>query len=189
MSHQSAVGALTCRRIDMCDFSLDSRFKGIEPLPKKLSLSSPTMHKEELYYIEKAIDSGWVTTVGENINELEKIVAEKISVKHVVGLSSGTAALHLAVKLAAEKLYGSSTGITTPMGFGTGGALKGIRVFCSDMTFAATVNPVVYEGGEPVFIDTEYETWNMSPEALEKAFNIYPDVKLFVTAHLYGTPG
>ncbi len=189
MSHQSAVGALTCRRIDMCDFSLDSRFKGIEPLPKKLSLSSPTMHKEELYYIEKAIDSGWVTTVGENINELEKIVAEKISVKHVVGLSSGTAALHLAVKLAAEKLYGSSTGITTPMGFGTGGALKGIRVFCSDMTFAATVNPVVYEGGEPVFIDTEYETWNMSPEALEKAFNIYPDVKLVVTAHLYGTPG
>ncbi len=173
----------------MCDFSFDTRFKDIKPLSKKLFLASPTMHGEELYYIKKAIDSGWVTTTGDNINELEKNVAEKTGVKYAVGLSSGTAALHLAVKLAGEKLYGSRTGITTPAGLGVGGALKGVRVFCSDMTFAATVNPVVYEGGEPVFIDVEYETWNMSPEALEKAFDIYPDVKLVVIAHLYGTPG
>ena len=173
----------------MYDFSLDSRFKGIQPLPRKVFLASPTMHGEELHYIKEAIDSGWVTTVGENINELEKAVAEQAGVTHAVGLASGTAALHLAVKLAAEKLYAGSTGVTTPCGLGTGGALKGVRVFCSDMTFAATVNPVVYEGGEPVFIDTEYETWNMSPEALEKAFSIYPEVRLVVMAHLYGTPG
>lgn len=69
------------------------------------------------------------------------------------------------------------------------GALEGKKVFCSDMTFDATVNPVVYEGGEPVFIDTEYDTWNMDPVALEKAFEIYPDTKVVVVAHLYGTPG
>ncbi len=173
----------------MYDFKSDPRFKGITPFERKVYLASPTMHGEELQYIKEAIDSGWVTTVGENINELEKAVAEKVGVKHAIGLSCGTAALHMAVKLAAEKLYGSSTGISTPFGLGTGGALKGVRVFCSDMTFAATVNPVVYEGGEPVFIDTEYETWNMSPEALEKAFQIYPNVKIVVMTHLYGTPG
>lgn len=173
----------------MYNFSLDSRFKGIKPLPRKVFLASPTMHGEELHYIKEAIDSGWVTTVGENINRLEKEVAERIGVKYAIGLSSGTAALHLAVKMAAEKLYGSSTGVSTPYGLGMGGALKGVRVFCSDMTFAATVNPIVYEGGEPVFIDTEYETWNMSPEALEQAFTIYPEVRLVIMAHLYGTPG
>ena len=108
---------------------------------------------------------------------------------YAVALSCGTAALHLAVKLAALRLYGSSSGISTPDGLGRGGSLYGRRVFCSDMTFDATVNPVVYEGGEPVFIDTEGDTWNMSPEALEKAFGIYPEVKLVVMAHLYGTPG
>lgn len=183
------IGMFIYGRADMYDFSLDSRFQDIRPLPKKLFLASPTMHGEEFFYTKEAIDSGWVTTVGENINELEKAVSKKMGVNYVVGLSSGTAALHLAVKLAAEKLFGSSTGVTTPAGLGTGGSLKGVRVFCSDMTFAATVNPVVYEGGEPVFIDTENETWNMSPEALEKAFNIYPDVKLVIIAHLYGTPG
>ena len=173
----------------MYDFSLDPRFKGIKPLSKKVYLASPTMHGEELRYIKEAIDSGWVTTVGENINQLEKEVAERVGVRHAVGLASGTAALHLAVKLAAEELYGSSTGVSTPCGLGAGGALKGARVFCSDMTFAATVNPVAYEGGEPVFIDTEYETWNMSPEALERAFSIYPETRLVIMAHLYGTPG
>ncbi len=173
----------------MDDFRNDLRFQGIEPLERKVFLSSPTIHGEELSYIKEAIDSGWVTTAGENINELEKEVAGKAGVGYAVGLSSGTAALHLAVKLAAEKLYGSSTGISTPSGLGAGGALKGVRVFCSDMTFAATVNPVVYEGGEPVFIDTEYETWNMSPKALERAFEIYPETRLVVLAHLYGTPG
>ncbi len=173
----------------MYDFRSDPRFKGIIPFERKVYLASPAMHGEELEYVKEAIDSGWVTTVGENINELEKAVAQKAGVRCAVGLSSGTAALHMAVKLAAEKIYGSSTGISTPLGMGTGGALKGVRIFCSDMTFAATVNPVVYEGGEPVFIDTEYETWNMSPEALEQAFRIYPDVKIVVMAHLYGTPG
>lgn len=106
-----------------------------------------------------------------------------------MGLSCGTAAIHLAVKLAAQKLYGSSSGISTPDGLGKGGSLHGRRAFCTDMTFDATVNPILYEGGEPIFIDSEYETWNMDPEALEKAFEIYPDVKLVVMAHLYGTPG
>lgn len=173
----------------MYDFSSDPRFKGIKPLSGKVLLASPTMHGEELRYIKEAMDSGWVTTAGENINQLEKEVAERVGVRHAVGLASGTAALHLAVKLAAEELYGSSTGVSTPCGLGAGGALKGARVFCSDMTFAATVNPVVYEGGEPVFIDTEYETWNMSPEALERAFSIYPGTRLVIMAHLYGTPG
>lgn len=176
------------RERNMYDFKLDPRFKNIQSFEKNVHLASPTMHGEELGYIEEAFASGWVTTAGVNINELENAVAEKINIRHAVGLSCGTAALHMAVKLAAEKIYGSSTGISTPSGLGTGGSLKGVRVFCSDMTFAATVNPVVYEGGEPVFIDTEYETWNMSPEALEYGFHIYPDVKIVILAHLYGTP-
>lgn len=173
----------------MYDFRSDPRFKEIQPFTTNVHLASPTMHGEELEYIKEAFNSGWVTTVGENIDELEKMAAEKVGVRHGVGLSCGTAALHMAVKLAARKLYGSSTGLSTPSGLGPGGALRGARVFCSDMTFAATVNPIVYEGGEPVFIDTEYETWNMSPQALKKAFCMYPDVKLVVAVHLYGTPG
>ena len=161
----------------------------IIPFEKKVWLSSPTMHGEELEYMKAAYDTNWMSTVGENINELERLAGAHIGGMHAVALSCGTAALHLAVKLAAGKLYGSSSGISTPDGLGRGGSLYGRRVFCSDMTFDATVNPVVYEGGEPVFIDTEEETWNMSPEALEKAFGIYPDVRLVVTAHLYGTPG
>lgn len=166
----------------------EDKFAGIKPFEKKIWLSSPTMHGKEMEYMQEAYDSNWMSTVGANIDELERMVAEKVGVKYAVGLTCGTAALHLCVKLAAERLYGSSSGISTPSGLGLGGALKGIRVFCSDMTFDATVNPVVYEGGEPIFIDTEYDTWNMSPEALEQAFRIYPDVKLVVLAHLYGTP-
>lgn len=161
----------------------------IERFQEKVWLSSPTMHGEEMEYMLKAYQTNWMSTVGENINELERIVSEYIGIKHTVALSSGTAALHLAMKLAAEKLYGSSSGVSTPDGLGRGGSLYGRRVFCSDMTFDATVNPVVYEGGEPIFIDSEYETWNMSPEALSQAFELYPDVKLVVIAHLYGTPG
>ena len=173
----------------MFDISLDSRFKDFQPLKSKALLASPTMHGEELKFIQEAFDTNWVTTVGENINKLEELVARKVRVHSAVALTCGTAALHLAVKLAAERLYGSSSGISTPHGLGTGGALKGVRVFCSDITFDATINPIVYEGGEPVLIDTEYETWNMNPKALEKAFEIYPEVKLVVLAHLYGTPG
>lgn len=171
------------------DFRSDIRFKGIESFRNKVWLSSPTMHGDEMKYVTKAYETNWMSTVGENINELEKIAAEYIGVNYAVALSSGTAALHLAVKLAAERLYGSSSGVSTPDGLGAGGALYGRRVFCSDMTFDATVNPVVYEGGEPVFIDSEYETWNMDPKSLEYAFALYPEVKLVVVANLYGVPG
>ncbi len=171
----------------MYDFKLDSRFKEIQPFIDKVHLASPTMHGSEMKYIEEAYDSGWMTTLGKNIDEIEKMASQYIGVNYAVALNCGTSAIHLAVKLAAEQLYQSSTGISTPNGRGYGGALLGKRVFCSDLTFDATVNPIVYEGGEPVFIDSEYETWNMDPIALEKAFEIYPDVKLVVLAHLYGT--
>lgn len=154
---------------------------GIEPLAQHVYLSSPTMHGEEFQYMKEAYDTNWMSTVGANINEVEKCASEKIGCKHAVALSSGTAALHMAIKLAGMDLYGQPE-----VGHG---ALEGKRVFCSDMTFAATVNPVVYEGGIPVFIDTERDTWNMDPVALKKAFEIYPEVKLVVVAHLYGTPG
>lgn len=140
-----------------------------EKFENKIWLSSPTMHGEELQYITEAYQTNWMSTVGANINEIEKQIAEKVGCKYAVALSAGTAALHMAVKLA--------------------GVSNNKKIFCSDVTFGATVNPVVYEGGIPVFIDTEYDTWNMDPIALEKAFEIYPDVKIVVVAHLYGTPG
>ncbi len=152
-----------------------------KPFEKKIWLSSPTMHGEEMQYMKEAYETNWMSTVGANINESEKMICEKLGCKAAVALSSGTAALHLAIRLLAERLYGQPK-----VGHG---ALEGKKVFCSDMTFDATVNPVAYEGGEAVFIDSEYETWNMSPKALEKAFEVYPDVKLVVIAHLYGTPG
>lgn len=141
----------------------------LRPFEKKVWLSSPTMHGEELKYITEAYETNWMSTVGENINETENLICKKVGCQYSVALSAGTAALHMAVKLAGVK--------------------RGEHVFCSDMTFDATVNPIVYEGGIPVFIDTEYETWNMDPAALEKAFELYPDVKTVVLVHLYGTPG
>lgn len=141
----------------------------MKPFKNKIWLSSPTMHGDELKYMTEAYNTNWMSTIGENINEAESIVSEKIGCKYAVALSSGTAALHLALKTAVIE--------------------KGDMVFCSDVTFGATVNPIVYEGGIPVFIDTEYDTWNMSPEALEKAFELYPATKLVVVANLYGTPG
>lgn len=141
----------------------------LRPFEKKVWLSSPTMHGEELKYITEAYETNWMSTVGENINEAENLICKKVGCQYSVALSAGTAALHMAVKLAGVK--------------------RGEHVFCSDMTFDATVNPIVYEGGIPVFIDTEYETWNMDPAALEKAFELYPDVKTVVLVHLYGTPG
>ena len=126
------------------------------------------MHGEEQAFVKEAFDTNWVSTVGKNIDELERGICDYVGCKHAVGLSAGTAALHLAIKLAGVK--------------------PGDKVFCSDMTFAATVNPVLYEGGEPVFIDTGYDDWNMDPEALKKAFEKYPNVKVVVVANLYGTP-
>ena len=143
--------------------------KEIQPFTSKVWLSSPTMHGPEIQYVTEAYETNWMSTVGANINEIEKQICEKVGCRYAIALSAGTASLHMAVKLAGVK--------------------PGDKVFCSDMTFDATVNPVVYEGGIPVFIDTEYDTWNMDPAALEKAFELYPEVKAVVVAHLYGTPG
>lgn len=132
----------------------------------KVWLSSPTMHGDELKYVTEAYETNWMSTVGKNINEVERITTEKIGCKYAIGLSAGTAALHMAVKMAGIK--------------------PGDKVFCSDMTFSATVNPITYEGGVPVFIDSEYETWNMDPKALEIAFGLYPEVKVVMLVHLYG---
>lgn len=157
------------------------KMQEIQAFESKVWLASPTMHGEELQYMTEAYTTNWMSTVGANINEVEKLAAESAGVKYAVGLSSCTAALHLCVKLAGEKLYGRPAI--------SHGALEGKRVFCSDMTFDATLNPVVYEGGIPVFIDTEAESWNMDPLALEKAFELYPEVKLVISAELYGFPG
>jgi len=135
---------------------------------KKIWLSSPTMHGDEMKYMKEAYETNWMSTLGENINEIERMACKKIGCKYAVALSAGTAALHVAMKLAEIK--------------------PGDKVFCTDMTFAATVNPVVYEGGVPVFIDSERDTWNMDPRALKKAFEIYPEVKVVVVANLYGVP-
>lgn len=159
----------------------DTNKNKFEKFESKVWLSSPTMHGPELEYVKEAYDTNWMSTVGKNINEVEKLAAEKVGCKYAVGLSAGTASLHLSMRLAGIKAYGMPKN-----GHGT---LEGKKVFCSDMTFDATVNPVVYEGGVPVFIETEYDSWNMDAQALEKAFEMYPEVKIVVLAHLYGTPG
>ena len=165
----------------MNSFLNDNRFQNLTPFDKKIWLSSPTMHDDEKKWVDEAIRTNWVSTVGENINTVEAQIAELVGVRYGVALASGTASLHLATKLAAEKLYGQAKP--------NEGTLQGHRVFCSDCTFDASINPVAYEDGTAVFIDTEADTWNMSPTALEKAFEMYPDVQLIVLAHLYGTPG
>lgn len=142
--------------------------KKVVPFENKVWLASPTMHGEELKFMKEAYDTNWMTTAGSNINALEEQIKDYTKSENVVALSSGTSALHLAMKLAGIK--------------------KGDFVFCSDVTFSATVNPVIYEGGIPIFIDSEYETWNMDPKALEKAFELYPNVKVVVLVHLYGVP-
>jgi len=135
---------------------------------KRIFLSSPTMHGKEQTYIKEAFDTNWVAPLGKNVDEFEKEIASYVEVRHAAALNAGTAALHMAVKLAGIK--------------------PGDQVFCSDLTFSATVNPVSYEGGEQVFIDSERETWNMDPRALERAFEKYPDCKCVIAANLYGTP-
>ena len=152
----------------------------IQPFEKRVYLASPTMHGDELKYINEAFATNWVSTVGENIDRIEERFSELLHKRWSVALSSGTGAMHMAIKACAEKLYG-----TPKAGEGT---LIGKKVFCSDLTFAATVNPLLYEGGEPILIDSEYDTWNMDPVALERAFRLYPEVKMVVIVHLYGTP-
>ncbi|MBQ2791174.1 MAG: aminotransferase class I/II-fold pyridoxal phosphate-dependent enzyme, partial [Thermoguttaceae bacterium] len=140
----------------------------MEKFEKKVWLATPTMHGDEMRYMREAYETNWMSTVGANIDAAEKAIAEKVGCRCAVGLSCGTSALHLAVKLAGIK--------------------QGDVVFCTDVTFAASVNPILYEKGEPVFIDSEYETWNMDPVALEKAFELYPNAKAVVVANLYGVP-
>jgi len=165
----------------MIDIKNDIRFRGLEPFANRVWLSSPTMHGDEQRWVDDAIQTNWVSTVGRNIDEIEQQIAKYVGCRYAVALSAGTAALHLATKLAGEKLYGQARP--------NAGTLQGHTVFCSDVTFDASINPVAYEDGNAVFIDTERDTWNMDPEALRKAFELYPDTKLIVIAHLYGTPG
>ena len=140
----------------------------LKAFASKIWLSTPTMHGEERMYVKEAFDTNWVSTVGENLNELEKGICAYTGSRYAVALSAGTAALHLAVKLAGVK--------------------PGDKVLCTDMTFGATVNPVSYEKGIQVFVDSEYETWNMDPVALERAFEKHPEAKVVIVVHLYGTP-
>ena len=140
---------------------------------KPIPLATPTMHGDELKFVQEAFDRNWIAPLGFNCDGLEKEMGEYLYKDldkecHALSLVSCTSALHLAVKLAGVK--------------------RGDIVLCSDMTFAATVNPVSYEGGVQVYVDSEEETWNMDPVALEKAFQKYPEAKVIVLAHLYGTP-
>jgi dTDP-4-amino-4,6-dideoxygalactose transaminase len=141
----------------------------MKPFKKKVYLSSPTMHGDELKYMTEAFKTNWMSTIGANLDAIEQQMCQKIGCKCAVALSAGTSALHLCMKLAGIKC--------------------GDYVFCSDMTFDATVNPVSYEGGIQIFVDSERDTWNMDPKALEKAFELYPNVRVVVSANLYGTPG
>ena len=151
----------------------------IEKFENRVFMSSPTMHGDEQIYIKEAFDTNWIAPLGTNVDAFEKDMAEFIGCVGATALSSGTAAIHLAVKLA--------------------GIEADDTVFCSDLTFAATVNPISYEGGNAVFIDAERDTWNMDPAALRKAFqkyddNVHEDGKLYkkpkavIVANLYGTP-
>jgi len=142
-------------------------------MEKRIPLSTPTMHGEELNFVHEAFDKNWIAPLGFNCDGFEREVSDYLSDGSgeklpTLALVSGTSALHLAIKLAGLK--------------------RGDTVFCSDMTFAATVNPVSYEGGRQVFIDTEKDTWNMDPESLELAFKKYPKTKVVMLAHLYGVP-
>ena len=139
-------------------------------MEKRIFLSSPNMSKEgyEQKYVKEAFDTNWVAPLGENVNKFEEELANYVGAKHAAALSAGTAAIHMAFKALNIK--------------------KGDMIFCQDLTFSATVNPVMYENATPVFIDSEKESWNMDPRALEKAFEKYPNPKAVIVVHLYGVP-
>ena len=139
-------------------------------MEKRIFLSSPNMSKEgyEQKYVKEAFDTNWVAPLGENVNKFEEELANYVGAKHAAALSSGTSAIHMAFKALDIK--------------------EGDIVFCQDLTFSATVNPAMYEKATPVFIDSEKESWNMDPRALEKAFEKYPNPKAVIVVHLYGTP-
>lgn len=177
------------------DFHTDPRFQGIDSFARRVYLASPTMHPTadrasyaELDYIREAFDTNWVSCLGENVDQCEQKACEYTGMPYAVALTCGTAAIHLALKLAAKRVYGAETGYRTADKHTNGGALYEVPVFCSDMTFDAAANPIVYEGGIPVFIDAEPDTWNMDPKALEKAFEEFPETKIVVLSHLYGIP-
>jgi dTDP-4-amino-4,6-dideoxygalactose transaminase len=137
-------------------------------MSSKIWLSSPHMSDEgyELEYIKEAFDTNWIAPLGANVDGFERELASKIGAKHAAALVSGTAAMHMALKAA--------------------GVSQGDIVFCQDLTFSATANPIIYQNAVPVFIDSNYETWNMDPKALEEAFAKYPNVKAVIVVHLYG---
>lgn len=137
-------------------------------MAKRIYLSSPTMHGEELQFVNEAFDTNWVAPLGPHVNAFEKELAAYVNTGHAAALSAGTAAIHLALKLAGVKV--------------------GDTVFASTLTFSATCNPICYEGAKPVFIDAEPDTWNMSPDALRRAFEKYPQTKVVIAANLYGVP-
>jgi dTDP-4-amino-4,6-dideoxygalactose transaminase len=137
-------------------------------MSSKIWLSSPHMSDEgyELEYIKEAFDTNWIAPLGANVDGFERELASKIGAKHAAALVSGTASMHMALKAA--------------------GVSQGDIVFCQDLTFSATANPIIYQNAVPVFIDSNYETWNMDPKALEEAFEKYPNVKAVIVVHLYG---
>lgn len=135
---------------------------------KRIYLSSPTMHGEEQAFVKEAFDTNWVAPLGPNVNAFEKEMADYTGCGHAAALASGTAAIHMALRLLEIK--------------------QGDVVFVSDLTFSASCNPIVYENGTPVFIDAEPDTWNMSPQALKRAYEKYPNPKAVICVHLYGTP-
>lgn len=173
----------------------EPRFRGIKQFHnRRTALDSPILNGGEMEYISRGLEPG---PPGEHVAALEEELARFIGVKHAVALASGTAAMHLAVRLAAEKIYGGTDcgsecrngNFGGTSAYGNVGTLCRRKVFCSDLTASAMVTPVLYEGGEPVFIDVSPGDWGMDPEALELAFDRYPDVKLVIMAHIYGFPG
>lgn len=135
---------------------------------RRIYLSSPCMCGEEQKFVQEAFDTNWIAPLGKNVNEFENDIKKYLDIKGAVAMSAGTAALHMAYRAL--------------------GVEKGDVVFCQSMTFSATANPIIYQNGTPVFIDSEPDTWNMSPKALERAFEKYPHPKAVAVVHLYGTP-
>lgn len=161
------------------------RFLGLEQFDRPIRLSSPLLHGDEEETLKKAL----LDNENELVDKAEEAVGSYLNREYVVGVNSATGAMHMALKLAAERLYGSSSGLSTPDRAGRGGSLYGKRVFCPEFTSADIINPVIYEGGEPVFIDAAGGNWGLDPEVLEMAFETYPDVKIVIMSHMYGFPG
>lgn len=138
-------------------------------MSERIYLASPHMGGSERRYVDLAFDTNWIAPLGANVTGFEQDLQQYLGAGYVTALSAGTAALHLAVRLA--------------------GVQRGDRVFCQSLTFSASANPIVYEGGEPVFLDSEPDTWNLDPETIEAAIARYGVPKALIAVHLYGLPG